>query len=306
MKAFITGISGFTGIHLTELLKKEGFKVTGIDLKKGNYYQCDLTDKEKLSEIVLREKPDYVFHLASPILRSDKLIDETLVKNLNVDLFGTVNLIEAVSKLDKKPKVLITSTAAVYRQNMGEPFKETDKLEPRTAYGLSKLTQELIGLKLAESYSLPLVVSRSILLIGANQAEGFVVNDLIKQVAEMEVKGRKAVLEVGDLKTRRDFTDIRDGVKAYLTIIKKGEPGEIYNVCSNRTVEIREIVEWLMKNSRVKFRVKEKLEWRKNDLDVLVGNNTKLKKLGWKAGFTLDDSLKEILDYWRNIFKVKS
>jgi len=303
MKAFITGIDGFIGKHLCQLLKNKGIKVTGIDVKKTKYIQCDLTNKEKLFKIIEKENPDYIFHLASPILRSDKLIDKALAKNLEVDLFGTVNLLQAASQLKRKPKILIVSTAAVYQKNKGEPFKETDKLEPRTGYGLSKLTQELVGLKLAKSYNIPLIVSRSILLIGTHQAKGFVVNDLLKQAAEIEMSKTKSVLWVGDLKTKRDFTDVRDGVRAYLTLLEKGRPGEIYNVCNNKPVEIREIIEWLKEKSKLKFKVKEKSQWRNNDLNVLVGNNEKLKNLGWKPEYKLEESLQEIFDYWKNTFK---
>jgi len=303
MKAFITGISGFSGFHLTKLLNKKKIKTTGIDLNRGKYYQGNLTDKEKLTEILNKEKPDYVFHLASPIIRSDKLIDETLVKNLEVDLFGTVNLLEACGQLKNNPKVLIAGTAAVYQKGLSRPYKETDKLEPRTAYGLSKLTQELISLKLAESYRIPLMVSRSILLIGAHQQIGFVVNDLVRQVVMIENKKQKPILKVGNLKTVRDFTDVRDGVKAYLTILEKGKAGEVYNVCSNSSITIQQIIDWLKTNSQVEFKVKQKVSWRKNDTDKLVGDNTKLKDLSFKPEYSLDDSLKEILDYWRRELK---
>ncbi len=303
MKAFITGISGFTGTHLTQLLLDKGFKVTGVDLKKSNYYQSDLSSKEQLVKILNKEKPDCVFHLASPILRSDKLIDKTLVDNLEVDLFGTVNLLEAIARLKKIPRVLVTGTAAVYKANNGKPYKEIDKVEPRTAYGLSKLTQELVAFKLAESYQIPLMVSRSILLIGTRQAEGFVVNDLVKQVAEIEFALKKPTLTVGNLETTRDFTDVRDGVKAYLTILEKGKSGEIYNVTNNQATKISQVIDWLKANSQVEFKVKQKSSWRKNDLDALVGSNAKLIKLGWKPEYKLEDSLREVLDYWRRELK---
>jgi len=307
MKAFITGIDGFTGKHLVNLLKKENIEVSGISLNpETKYIHCDLLDKSKLEKSIKKIKPDYVFHLASPILRSDKLIDKALAKNLEVDLFGTVNLLQAINNLVKKPKTLIVSTAAVYQKNKGEPFKETDKLKPRTGYGLSKLTQELVSFKIATSYNIPLIISRSILLIGTHQAKGFVVNDLLKQVAEMEMSKTKPVLWIGDLKTKRDFTDVRDGVRAYLTLLEKGKSGEIYNVCNNKPVEIREIIEWLKEKSKFKFKVKEKSKWRNNDLDILVGNNEKLKNLGWKPEYKLEESLQEIFDYWRNTFKDKS
>ena len=303
MKALITGIAGFTGKHLVNELKKQNIKVTGVDLNKNQYYRCDLADKEKVGRIVQKEKPDYVFHLASPILRSDQLIDKSLAKNLKVDLFGTVNLIQGLNRLKKKPRVLIAGTAAVYKANQGQPFKETDKVEPRTAYGLSKLTQELVSLKLAASYAIPLVISRSILFIGSHQNKGFVVNDLIRKTAEIELKKTKPVLMVGNLAVKRDFTDVRDGVRAYATLLKKGKSGEIYNVCNNKAVTIKTVINWLKQNSQVKFKVKEKSSWRKNDLKKIQGDNRKLLKLGWKPEFSLEDSLKTILAYWRREVK---
>ena len=304
MKAFITGIAGFTGKHLRELLENEGIQVTGIDLKKvKGSYQGDLSNKSKLEKILQKQKPDYIFHLASPIIRSQELIDKSLQKNLAVDLFGSVNLLQAAAQLKKKPRVLIAGTAAVYKENNGKPFKETDQIEPRTAYGLSKLTQEMVSLQLAKSYGIPLVVSRSILLIGAYQAEGFVVNDLIKKVVEIEMKKTRPILSVGSLDIKRDFTDVKDGVKAYLKLVQKGKSGEIYNVCNNKAVTIKEVVKWLKKNSKVKFRVILKKNWRKNDLKIIQGDNRKLVKLGWKPEYSLEDSFKAILDYWRKELK---
>ncbi|MBU1500230.1 NAD-dependent epimerase/dehydratase family protein, partial [Patescibacteria group bacterium] len=180
MKALITGISGFSGKHLAKLLKKEKVRVTGIDVHKGEYYQADLADKKRLAEILTKEQPDYIFHLASPVLRSNQMVDETLVKNLQVDLFGTVNLIEAAAGLKHKPRLLITGTAAEYDVNVKGARKETGQLKPNTSYGLSKMTQELVSRQLAESYGLELIYTRSFLLIGPGQKPGFVINDWCK------------------------------------------------------------------------------------------------------------------------------
>lgn len=296
MKALITGIVGFSGQHLAELLKKEKIKVTGIDVKQGAYYQADLTDKKRLEEILNKEQPDYIFHLASPLIRSDQLVDETLIKNLEVDLFGSVNLLEAAAKLKQKPRMLITGTAAVYQAVGSIAIKETFKLSPITAYGLSKLTQELVCRKLAESYQLPLICTRTFLLIGPGQKPGFVVTDLIRKVVAGE-----AEIEVGKLSTRRDFTDVRDAVRAYWLLMQKGQAGEAYNVCSGRSYSIKEILEKLQQLAEKPFKIKEKLKWRKNDLDMVIGNNQKIRKaVGWEPEIELDTSLKETLDYWRN------
>ena len=308
MKALITGISGFTGKHLAELLKKDKILVTGIDIHKGEYYQADLADKKRLTEVLTKEQPDYIFHLASPVLRSNQMVDEGLVKNLETDLFGTVNLIEAAAKLKHKPRILITGTAAEYEIPPSEESiqpprrcrarRETDALKPNTSYGLSKMTQELVSRKLAESYGLELIYTRSFLLIGPGQKPGFVINDWCKQLAQ-----DKNTLVTGNLNIRRDFTDVRDGAAAYLMLMKKGKPGEIYNVCSGKSRELAEIIKVLKKAVLSDFKVDEnKNRFKNNDPLELFGDNTKIKALGWQPEISLQESLKDTLDYWR-VFK---
>ena len=299
MKALITGISGFTGKHLAELLKKEKVRVTGIDVHKGEYYQADLADKKRLAEILTKEQPDYIFHLASPVLRSAQLVDETLVKNLQVDLFGTVNLIEEAAGLKHKPRILITGTAAEYDVNVNGARKETDHLKPNTSYGLSKMTQELVSRQLAESYGLELIYTRSFLLIGPGQKPGFVINDWCKQLAE-----DKKILKTGNLSIKRDFTDVRDGARAYWLLMRKGEAGGIYNVCSGKSRELKEVIKLLKQVIKTDFSVDEdKNRFKNNDPLELFGDNSKLKALGWKEEISLEESLKDIIGYWRRIIQ---
>ena len=297
MKAFITGISGFTGQHLAKLLKKEKIQVTGIDVHKGAYYQANLTDKKRLTEILKKEQPNDIFHLASPVLRSKEMIDEALVKNLETDLFGSVNLLEAAAGLKHKPRVLITGTAAEYDIKIKGARKETDRLEPNTSYGLSKMTQELVSRKLAKSCGLELIYTRSFLLIGPGQKPGFVINDWCKQVGE-----RKKTLVTGNLKIKRDFTDVRDATRAYLLLMQKGKAGAIYNVCSGHSLELKEVISLLKQVAGIDFKVDEdKNRFKNKDPRELFGDNSKLKALGWKEKFSLKESLKDIIDYWRGI-----
>ncbi len=295
MKALITGISGFTGKHLAELLKKEKIRVTGIDVHKGEHYQADLADKKRLAEILTKEQPDYIFHLASPVLRSPQLVDETLVKNLQVDLFGSVNLLEAAAELKRKPRILITGTAAEYDVSIKGARKETDQLKSNTSYGLSKMTQELVSRQLAKSYGLELIYTRSFLLIGPGQKPGFVINDWCKQLAE-----DKKTLVTGNLSIKRDFTDVRDGARAYWLLMRKGKTGEIYNVCSGKSRELKEVIKLLKQVVKTDFKVDEdKNRFKNNDPLELFGDNSKLKALGWRPEISLEKSLKDIIEYWR-------
>jgi len=304
MKAFITGIAGFTGKHLKELLESQGVKVTGIDLKKvKGGYQGDLSNKSKLEKILNKEKPDYIFHLASPIIRSQELIDKSLQKNLAVDLFSSVNLLQTAAQLKKKPKILITGTAAVYKAGDKKPFKEIARLEPQNSYGLSKLTQELVCLQLAKSYKLKLVCTRAFLLIGPGQRPGWVITDLGRKTAEIERGKIRPVLVIGNLNIKRDFLDVRDGVKAYWLLIRKGKAGEVYNVCSGKAKSIKQVVNGFKQLSKKQFKIKQKNQWRKNDPNTIVGDNQKLRGLGWQPKISFKTSLQDTLDYWRKELK---
>lgn len=285
MKAFITGSNGFTGRHLAKLLRDQQHQVTG--------FTGDLKNKASIDEEIKKNKPDWIFHLASPILRSDRLLDQTLADNLEVDLFGTVYLLEAAAALVKKPKILITGTAAEY-QDSSLPVNETSKLQPATSYGLSKLTQELVSQKLCQSYNLPLIFTRTFLLIGPGQKPGFVVTDLVKAIAA----GAKTIT-LGNPRIRRDFTDVRDACRAYYLLMTKGKPDEVYNVCSGVSINISEIASRLIHLSGRKITIKTRLSWRQNDPQIIRGDHTKLSRLDWQPQITLDQSLKDTLNYWK-------
>ena len=249
-------------------------------------FRGDLKDKTAVLAAVSRVKPDWIFHLASPILRSDQLLDQTLADNLEVDLFGTVYLIEAAAALKKPPKILITGTAAEY-QDSSLPISETNKLQPVTSYGLSKVTQELVSQKLCQSYNLPLIFTRTFLLIGPGQKPGFVVNDMCRAAA-----AGKTQISLGNPGIKRDFLDVRDAVRAYYLLIQNGKLGEVYKVCSGKTVGIGDIA------AHLKLKTKVRQSWRQNDPQVICGDNRKLKRLGWQPQISLDQSLKDTLNYW--------
>ena len=337
-KAFITGINGFTGSHMAKLLIKNKVAVGGIarDLKKTSLktfrnkvrlWQFDLTQNSgRIQKILFEFCPDFIFHFASPLLRSSIMDGEILQKNLQVDFSGTMNLLEAVLKLKKKPKILITGTSAVCQIKNNEPLKENAPFGPICPYGLSKFVQETSAFAFCRKNKIPLVYTHTFHLIGPGQRLGFVVPDIAKQIAEIEKDIKKPVIYVGNTESKRDFTDVRDAVSAYWLIINKGKNYEIYNVCSGRSHSVQEIKNFFVsemknrigdscfrrndkeeyKNDKEEYRndieiIQKKEKLRKGEILNIVGNNQKIKKLGWQAKIPFEKSLADTLSNFNKI-----
>lgn len=316
-KAFITGINGFTGSHMAELLIKNKVEIGGIarDLKKTDTFkafgakiklwQFDLTQSpDKLQKILFEFSPDFIFHFASPLLRSSVMDGKILRKNLQVDFSGTIKLLEAVLKLEKKPRILITGTNAVCQIKNNEPVLENTPFGPACPYGLSKFVQETSAFAFCRKNKIPLIYTRTFHLIGPGQRLGFVVPDIAKQIAEIEKGIKKPVIYVGNTKSKRDFTDARDAVLAYWLIINKGKNYEIYNVCSGKSHSVWEIINFFLSTTKTKIKIIQKKEkFRKGEISNIVGNNQKIKKLGWQAKISFKKSLMDTLNYRRSCLK---
>jgi GDP-4-dehydro-6-deoxy-D-mannose reductase len=289
MRALITGINGFVGPYLKKHLLGEGFEVVGTDISEGADYKVDLLDAAEVDELVEEVRPDYFFHLAAQSSVKLSFEKPEFTKRVNVE--GTRNLLDAVKKHAASAKVLVVSSADVYGVPEKVPLTEDSKTNPVSPYGESKLEQE----KLALGYG-NVVVSRSFSHIGPGQKELFVCSDFAKQIAE-----ERDVICTGNIDVKRDFTDVRDMVKAYLLALQKGKAGEIYNICSGKSYSIRWILEKLLGFSSKKIEIETKQEkMRENEIMELVGNNSKFcNATGWKAEIKIEDTLKEILDYWR-------
>ena len=313
-KAFVTGISGFTGSHMSELLLAKGFTVAGIaqssrrlinikHLKnKLSFFECKLSNEKKLKKIIENFSPNYVFHFASPIIRSQSMNINSLKINLQTDLFETMNLLDIISALKNKPVVLITGSNAEYQISNKNPITEDCLLYPQSSYGLSKLTQEFASFNFAKSHSLPLVYTRTFHLIGPRQTPDFVVSDFARQIAQIELGQRKPQLFIGNSLVKRDFTDVRDAVRAYWLAISKGKSYQIFNICSGKSVSIKKIIKLLQTYSKSKIKIiKQKIRFRNGDPLEIVGNNKKIRNLGWQPRYSIEESLKDTLNYWRNL-----
>lgn len=306
MKALITGINGFVGRHLSNLLLKKDFEVFGVDKSKNNalkgvkYFKVDITVKEAIGGIIKELEPSLIFHLAA--ISSVQICTENPQLTKKVNVVGTSNLLSACVEQKINPKILITSSAQVYGIPKYLPIDESHPVNPINEYGKSKLEQENIALSFFKRYNLSLIISRSFNHIGPNQRTGFVCSDFAKQIAEIEKGIIKPEIGVGDINTKRDFTDVRDIVSAYLLLVK-GSPGEVYNIGSGIGYDIKDILTKLLAKSKVDIKiVEDKSLLRKSDIPTLIANNQKFVNLTkWKPTFSVDESLEDILNYWRNI-----
>lgn len=304
-RAFITGVGGFVGPYLVKHLVSNGFEVFGVNRKSSKVEgcvvdPCDVTDYDSVFSVVRRIKPDFIFHLAGQSSVEKSWKEPELTRTVHVK--GARNLLEAVVAAKLKPRILIVSSAEVYGIPEKLPIAEDHPMKPVTPYGESRVEQEKLALDYFRNKSVQLVISRSFNQTGPGQPSTFVCSDFAMQVVEAE-KGRRTEIVVGNLDVRRDFTDVRDAVGAYLLALQKGKPGEIYNICSGSSYSIKSVLDTLMSFSNVARSakiVKEPSRVRKSDIPELLGSPFKfMAATGWKPSIKFETTLSDMLDYWR-------
>lgn len=302
MKAFITGVGGFVGQHLADLLLSKNFEVYGSyhtnkpSLKNVRLFQVDISQRQKLEKAILQVKPDYVFHLAaiSSVKRSWE--GPELTRKINV--FGTDNLLSSIESSGPSAKTLIVSSSEVYGEPRTIPITEDHALNPLNPYSKSKLECE----QLCKKYDLPYVITRSFTHIGPGQSPIFFCSEFAKTVAEIEKGLQERVLTFGDASVVRDVTDVRDIAKAYLLCLDKGKPREIYNICSGKGISIRKILDLLTSFSTKEITLQQdKSKLVGKSITTMIGDYQKFSKVsGWKPRIQISQTLKDMLDYWRS------
>jgi GDP-4-dehydro-6-deoxy-D-mannose reductase len=316
-KILITGVTGFAGNYLAEhLFSVGGYDVSGTYLLEdslgsvGNIkdkltlIKADLSEEKSVFKIVEDVKPDVIFHLAALTSPADSFKNPIATLNNNISL--EVNLLEAIRRFNLlDTKILITSSADVYGRVAKEnlPIDEETPLMPTNPYSVSKIAQDYLGLSYFLAYKLKIIRVRPFNHIGPRQSPNFVVSAFAKQIAEIEKNKREPYLLVGNLDSRRDFTDVRDMVKAYVLAIEKGNDGDVYNLGSGVSYEISDVLNKLisLSSSRIGIR-KDSALLRPSDDPELVCDSSKFNKLtGWKSQIPIETTLKDTLDYWRNI-----
>jgi GDP-4-dehydro-6-deoxy-D-mannose reductase len=312
----ITGGTGFVGSHLVEALIKSGQKnihVTSYSDKKGFVHQLlsseqihklDLTNQEETLSLVEKIRPDQIYHLASlaAVGKSFNNIKKILDNNTQLQL----NILEATRQFAPQSRLLVIGSAMSYDLTQKYPshsaqsITETYPLGPSSPYAVSKTMQDLLAYSYTKSFNLNIVRARPFNHIGERQTVDFAIPTFAQQIVAIE-NGRQQKLKVGNLTAIRDFTDVKDMVRAYLLLMEKGESGQVYNIGTEQGYSMQEILNILISLAEVKIEVETDLErMRPSDVPIAVADAQKINNLGWQPTQELKKTLQRILLYWRS------
>ena len=315
MKYLITGFSGFVSKHFLSYLDTCGEKaeVYGIDINQPDYdlskyrnikcyfREINLLNKDDISNVLFQVRPDYILHLASfsSVSYSWNNPISSFVNNTNIFL----NLVEQLRELHSTCRMLSVGSSEEYGSVNADnlPLNENGLLNPISPYAVARVSQEMLSRVFVDGYGMDIVMTRSFNHMGPGQKDVYAVSSFAKQLVESKNRGDKTCrLVVGDVSIIRDYVDVRDVVKAYYLLLKHGSRGETYNVCKGEGIALSELIRMMAKilNVSVEISINKDL-FRPKDNHKIVGSNKKIfEAVGWSPKIPLEDSLKDIIDYW--------
>src|SRR5881296_3109857 len=314
MRILITGITGFVGSHLTEWALSRGADVIGALRWRSNtehiehlrdrltLIQSELRELSSARDLVERARPDYIVHLAAQSFVGASW--QTPAETLMTNAIGQMNLFEAIRQLGSASRFLVIGSSEEYGLVEPDelPIRETNPLRPLSPYAVSKVAQDLMGWQYFKSYGMHVVRARAFNHTGPRRGSAFATSNFAKQIAEMEAGLREPVVLVGDLKPTRDFSDVRDIVRGYWTLLERGTPGEVYNLCSGVDWSIERVLAFLIGKStlpHIEIR-QDAARLRPSDVPILRGSRAKIESaLGWRGTIPLEQTLTDLLEYWR-------
>ena len=321
MRALITGITGFAGSHLAEYLLAAHPDVEVFGLyrwrsrmeniehvrSRVTLLECDLRDYTSVHAALAASRPDYIFHLAAQsfVPSSWTAPNETLTTNVS----GQTNLFEAIRALGLDPVVQIACSSEQYGLVLPDevPIKETNPLRPLSPYAVSKVTQDYLGYQYFMSYGLKAIRTRGFNHTGPRRGHVFVTSNFCSQVAAIELGLQEPVIRVGNLDAIRDFTDVRDMVRAYWLAVTKGKPGEVYNIATGQGIVIRDLLDKIVGMAQVEVKIEtDPARLRPSDVEVLIGDSSKFRAdTGWEPRIPFDQTVRDLLDHWRRTLKAR-
>jgi len=314
-KILIVGVSGFSGRHLYAHLHKSVadelygtfFHSEGSDnlryFNSGiNLLKCDVSQYEDIADVLNVICPDQIYFLSG--LVTVAMSGQFAVKIIETNITGTANFYEAVRNVCPNAKILAVGSAEEYGRVGADvlPIAESTPLSPVSIYGISKSVGEQIGLYYQKAFGLDVRFTRTFHVCGPMQPPSFVISDFGRQVVAIE-GGTQDKITVGNLSAKRDFSDIRDVACAYALLMEFGAAGKVYNVCSSKSISIQAILDKICANARVAVPVEiDRKKLRHNDVPEYRGNNDLLvKATGWIPQFSIDHTIRDVLDYWRSV-----
>jgi GDP-4-dehydro-6-deoxy-D-mannose reductase len=305
----VTGAAGFVGGHLLELLEQDDAWITAwfrpgtepaVVGKRVGWLSVEMQDRDAVRAAIDQIRPDAIYHLAGVPHVGDSWghTHETFAGNA----LATHYLFDGLRRLQLKPRVLITSSATVYKPS-ANALRESDPVLPNSPYGTSKLAQEMVAQRSWEDDGIPGVIARSFNHVGPRQSPSFAAPSMARQVAEIEAGRKQPHLALGNIDTQRDIMDVRDTVRAYRALMQSATPGIPYNVCSGTPVAIRRLVELFVAKARVKIEVtQDPSKLRPNDTPIVLGDRSRIQAdTGWAPQIPLEQTVDDLLAYWRDL-----
>lgn len=314
-KILITGFSGFVAAHFVEFLYNQGFnyEIYGIDIHESqfdynmfdgklkiNFEAVDMTQIQKVQNIIEKIQPDYILHLAafSSVAYSWKYPLDSFMNNSNIFL----NLINAVHNICPQCRVLSVGSSEEYGNVVHEdlPIRENQPVAPVSPYGVARVSQELLSKVFVKAYDMKIIMTRSFNHIGPRQDERFAIPSFIKQILAIKHDNKKeGEIETGDLSIIRDFVDVRDVVRAYYLLLTKGVQGEIYNIASGKGITLAEAVDIIADEVGVRVTTRTNPRFmRPSDNMEVVGSSYKIEsELGWERTYTFKETIHDMIEY---------
>jgi GDP-4-dehydro-6-deoxy-D-mannose reductase len=312
-RLLLTGATGFVGRHIAALLAEAhpGLELLGLVRPGGTpasslpsgvaAVHADLMDPAAVEAAVARARPDAIVHLAAQSSPARSWSDPA--GTLATNVLGLVHLLQALRQLSLAPRVLVVGSSEEYGAAPPEalPLGEEAPLRPASPYAASKVAQSYVALQYHLAHGLPIVRTRTFHHTGPGRGEAFAESSFARQLAEIEAGRREPVIEVGNLDSVRDFTDVRDVARAYWALLNEGRPGEVYNVATGVGVRLRDILDRLVALARRRVAVRvDPGRLRPADVPALVGDPSRLRAAtGWEPRIPLERSLADLLDDWR-------